>query len=155
RGKLVEVATGRGFVGYRATKGTKNYRRKQYLENGVYHRSLHIAARPLEEFTWEHIERAIRQPEEFLRLHRQKVELGQEKDKLIAQLRFYEDQLSEVNRKIERVNEDYYAERITAAERQDWVAKYKDKREAAFQGKQRIETDLARLGRYDAGCASL
>ncbi|MBI2523811.1 recombinase family protein [Candidatus Peregrinibacteria bacterium] len=29
RGKLIEVATRRGFVGYIATKGTKNYRRKQ------------------------------------------------------------------------------------------------------------------------------
>ena len=30
RGKLAEVGTGRGFVGYPSWKDTKNYRRKQY-----------------------------------------------------------------------------------------------------------------------------
>ncbi len=50
RGKLVDLATGRGFVGYISTKGTKNYRRKQYTKDGVHHRSISVAAKPLETF---------------------------------------------------------------------------------------------------------
>lgn len=156
RGKLVEIPTGRGFVGYVATKGTKNYRRKQYIDaDGVRHPSMSIAARPLEEFVWQHIEKAIGQPEAFLRLHRQTVELGAEKDKIVEQLRFYEDQLSDMNRRIERVNEDYYVERIDEGERNEWLAKYKDQREAMVGRKERVEEDLRRLGRYDAACESL
>ncbi len=152
RGKLVEAGTGRGFVGYVSTKKTKNYRRKQYTADGVWHSSMSVAARPLETFVWERIEKAISRPDEFLRMHREKVADGEAKRKLADELRVYEEQLSDLNRKIEKVSEDYYAERIADGERQEWTVKYKDKRDAAFQGKQRIEGELARLGEYGAAC---
>jgi len=36
---------------------TKNYRRKQYVADGERHPSISIAAKPLEEFVWTHIEK--------------------------------------------------------------------------------------------------
>jgi site-specific DNA recombinase len=155
RGKLVEAGTGRGFVGYKAGKGTKNYRRKLYERNGSRHPTISVAAKPLEAFVWEHIRRALDRPEEFMRIHRQSVEQGQEKEKLVVQLRFYEDQVSELNRKIDRVNDDFYADRIEERDRDEWVARFKDQREAAVQAKQATEADLGRLGRYTAACDHL
>ncbi len=90
-----------------------------------------------------------------MRVHRQNLDLGEKKEQLVDQLRFYEDQFSEVNQKIEKVNEDYYAEHISDQERLEWVGKYMDRREAAVQGKQKVATDLARLGRYDLACEHL
>lgn len=155
RGKLVEVTTKRGFVGYIATKGTKNYRRKQYMEDGVQIPSISIAAKPLEDFVWGYIEKAIDRPEEFLKIHRRRMSKNNEKDQLVNQLHFYEDALSDVNKKIEKVNEDFYSERISDAQRQDWLEKYTDQQEAAVKGKQKAEQDLARLGQYDLACTHL
>lgn len=155
RGKIIEVGTNRGFVGYIATKGTKNYRRKQYVENSIKVSSISIAAKPLEDFVWSYIEKAINHPDDFLKIHERRMSKNNEKEKLIEQLHFYEDQLSDLNKKIERVNEDYYAEHITDQERQDYQSKYKDQREAALQGKQKAEADLMRLGTYNAACEHL
>ena len=155
RGKLVDVGTGRGFVGYRSTKNTKNYRRKQYISAGIHYRSIGIAATPLEEFVWSHVESAIRDPEEFLRIHQKGIQQGREKEALVEQLRLCEDQLSDQNRRIEKVNEDYYAERITDAERGEWLDRYRDKRDAAFQAKQEAEKNLVALGMYKTACDDL
>lgn len=155
RGKLVEAGTGRGFVGYRSAKGTKNYRRKRYDRDGVHHLSISIAADPLEAFVWDHVARALDDPEAFLKLHRQTVEHGQEKGRLVEQLRFYEDQVSELNRKIDKVSDDYYAERIEEDDRDEWVARFKDQREAAVAAKRGVEADIGRLGAYSLACDQL
>jgi hypothetical protein len=47
----------------------------------------------------------------------EQAELGREKEKLVEQLRFYEDQFAQANRKIERVNDDFYEERINYGDR--------------------------------------
>lgn len=155
RGKLVEVGTGRGFVGYKSAKATKNYRRKQYDLNGTHHKTISVAATPLEAYVWGKLAQALDDPEEFVRLHRQSVELGQEKEKIVERLRFYEDQVSELNRKLDKVNDDYYDERIDEDDRDEWVARFKDQREAAVTSKQAAEADLGRLGQYTAACEHL
>jgi len=48
-GKLVDMVTGKGFVGYKSSKGTKNYRRKKFTDkNGKDYTTISIAANDLE-----------------------------------------------------------------------------------------------------------
>lgn len=156
RGKLVEVETGRGFVGYIATKGTKNYRRKQYVnKDGIKVSSINIAAMSLEGFVWGYIEKAINHPEEFLRIHKRRMYGNDEKENLLQKLHLYEDQVSEINKKIERVNDHFYDGGIEESDRQTHLARYKDQREAAIEGKLKAEEEIARLGQYDAACKHL
>jgi site-specific DNA recombinase len=156
RGKLVEVDTGRGFVGYIATKGTKNYRRKQYVDkDGRKVSSISIAATPLDGFVWGYIEKAINKPEEFLRIHKRRMSGSDEKERLVQDLHLYEDQITENNKKIERVNDHFYDGGIEEGDRQSHLAKYKDQREAAIEGKMKAETEIAQLGQYDAACENL
>tara|TARA_Y100000310_G_scaffold126629_1_gene125509 strand:- start:18680 stop:20425 length:1746 start_codon:yes stop_codon:yes gene_type:complete len=156
RGKLIEVGTGRGFVGYVATKGTKNYRRKQYTDkDGRKVPSISIAATPLDGFVWGYIEKAINHPEEFLRIHKRRMSGNDGKDRLVQDLHLYEDQITEINKKIERVNDHFYDGGIEESDRQSHLAKYKDQREAAIEGKLKAEKEIARLGQYDAACEHL
>ncbi|MFO0824977.1 MAG: recombinase family protein [Gemmataceae bacterium] len=155
RSKLIEVGTGRRFVGYLSAAKTKNYRRKQYQQGPLHYRSLSIAAKPLDTFVWSTIERALTDPEGFLRLHEESSPSGLEQDKLTRSLRIAEERLSEVNAKIEKVNEDYYAKRIDDSERQNWLDRFKDERNAALDMKLASERDLGALGNYKAACDNL
>ena len=155
RGKLMELPSGRGFVGYLSAKDTKNYRRKQYKEEGKYFPSISVAAKPLEDFVWKHIETAIFDPDGFLRLHN-KNDLRREREAaLIKQLQTYEDALSVANRKIDRVKSDFYDGKIEESERAEWLAKYEDQREGAFEGKKKAGLELNRLASYAIACDHL
>ncbi|MFH1444376.1 MAG: recombinase family protein [Candidatus Peregrinibacteria bacterium] len=155
RGKLAEVPSGRGFVGYLSSKNTKNYRRKQYKAEGVYHPSMSVAGKPLEEFVWKHIETAIDDPEGFLKLHNETRTRQEREEELSQQLRTYEDALTTVNEKIERVKNDFYEGKIDEPERDNWLAKYEDQREGAFKSKEKAEQELARLASYNVACDHL
>ncbi len=155
RGKLVDVQTGRKFVGYLASKGTKNYRRKQFNHEGLHYPSMSVAAKPVEDFVWRYIEKAILQPEEFLRIHKQNFKLKQKKEKMIEELRFYEDALSNANGRIDKVQNDFYNGGISEVERNERVAKYKDERDAAFAKKAKVEANLTKLAKYDIACEHL
>lgn len=155
RGKLMETSTGRGFVGYLSAKNTKNYRRKQFKAEGKHYPSLSIAAKPLEDFVWKHIETAIFDPEGFLRLHQENDLRTAREAELSKQLETYEDALTTANQKIERVKSDFYDGKIEEAERGEWLAKYEDQREGAFEGKQNAERELTRLASYEIACDHL
>ncbi|TSC58546.1 MAG: cassette chromosome recombinase B [Candidatus Peregrinibacteria bacterium Greene0416_19] len=155
RGKLIEVASGRGFVGYLSMKNTKNYRRKQYKADSKYHPSSSVAGKPLEDFVWKHIETAINDPEGFLKLHTETNLQNERAAELTQQLRTYEDALTQVNEKIERVKNDFYEGKITEGERQGWLAKYEDQREGAFEAKKKTERELSQLASYSMACEHL
>jgi len=155
RGKLLDVQTGKKFVGYVATKGTKNYRRKQFLHEGVHYPSISVAAKPVEVFVWDYIEKAILHPEEFLRIHKKNFKQKQEKEKMVKELQFYEEALTKANGRIDKVQNDFYNGGITEGERNERVAQYKDERDAAFGKKAKIEKELTKLAKYDIACEHL
>jgi site-specific DNA recombinase len=155
RGKLVDVPNGRGFVGYLSAKNTKNYRRKQYKADEKYFPSISIAGKPLEDFVWKKIEAAIYDPEGFLKLHKQTDLRKERENELSTQLQTYEDALSSVNQKIERVKSDFYDGKIEEAERGEWLAKYEDEREAAFEGQKKADRELSQLASYSIACDHL
>ena len=62
-GKLTDIATWRGFVGYKRTKGWHGYRRKGFWLNGIWHKNTEIAWEALDSFVLGYIYDIIKQPE--------------------------------------------------------------------------------------------
>lgn len=154
-GKLIDMGTKKGFVGYLSAKKTKNYRRKKIREDGKRSPNISIGAAQIEDFVWAYLEKAINDPEKFLALHRKQLQQGKQKAELSEKLALYEGTLSKANQRIERVNNDFYDGRINDEERQEWLAKYEAERDEAFKGKTTIEEAIVRLGTYDIACENL
>ncbi len=57
----------RAFVGVKRLKGGRSYRRKQFEKNGKYHSVFEIPAKALEEWVWNKIMEAMKDPEVFVR----------------------------------------------------------------------------------------
>ena len=155
RGKLVDLETGKGFIGYLSAKQTKNYRRKQFSKDGKHVKSLSIAAGPIEKFVWEYIEKAIDNPDEFLRLHQEQMEDHSSTEKLKAQLHVCQEALSKANHRLQRVQKDYFDGNITHEQREEYAAVFTQERDTAYAEKKDLETTLLRIGNYDAACKHL
>ncbi len=156
RSKLVDVQTGKGFVGVMSTKNTRNYRRHQFKDkDGTYHPSINVAALQLEPIVWARIEQALNEPEEFLKLHREHSSDSQHKERLVSQLQLWEAVLSKANKSLEKVDDDFYEENITEDKRDELQVKYKVKQEGAVAKVKELEEELTKLGKYDAACENL
>lgn len=158
-GKLIDVETGKKFIGYNVKKKGKvykNYRRKNFTDdNGVYYQTISIAARDLEDFVWEHIEKAIFKPKLFLKLHNQNSSRLKNQKALEAEYTSYENALSHDNKIIDNVKIDYYEENIPKEERDELLAKYSKSREHNFKKLQEVEKQLKSITQYDAACKNL
>ena len=147
RGKIVEATTGRKFVGYIATKGTKNYRRKLYkAEDGTQVSSMSIAARDLEEWIWSRIQIAIDDPHAFFRIHKKETPREKTIEQLSERLKFYETALSRANTRIERLQGDFYDGNIEQSQRDERLMEYSTARDAAFVDKRKVEHEINSLG---------
>ena len=156
RGKLVEMRTGRGFVGYRSQIGTKNYRRKQIVKNGeIVEPSISIAAKQLEEWVWRHIKMAIDKPEDFLRLHKEMSKDPAGRDRLIDDLHRHEKTIAEANRRLGRIEEAYVAGEMDMAKYKARKLEEEQRRDAAFTQKHKAEERIIDLGKYEVGCKQL
>gem|GEM_PF-6586077 len=143
RGKLVEVGTGRGFVGYKGTKGTKNYRRKAYKNSdGVPQSSMSIAAKDLEQFVWGYIQTAIDDPEAFFELYKKNSAKGQSVERLSAELQVTEAAFSKANQRLEKIRDMLTNERITDAQYDEDRMRLEEHRDEAFAKKLRLENDI-------------
>jgi DNA invertase Pin-like site-specific DNA recombinase len=156
RSKLLDIQTGKGFVGYKSTKNTKNYRRKDFADkDGVYHPSISIAANGIEEFVWKYIEMAINRPEEFLKKHREQSSDGKQRARLIEDFKRYEDSITRANKQLKKAEELLFNEVIAGSVYQERMMRYTNQRDEAAIHKQKAEEEIVRLGKYDVGCENL
>ena len=155
RSKLFEVSTGRRFIGYMATKGTKNYRRKQYMEDGVRIPSMSIAARELEAFVWQHLESALNRPDEFLKFHEKQSDSGKRRKELIERLAMHEEGLTNQNKRLEKIRSLMYEEKVPESRALADIAQYEEDRDELFKKKSAIEEELKSLSGYEVACADL
>ncbi len=155
-GKLTDKATNRGFVGYKSSKGTKNYRRKKFVDsNGVSYKTISIAASELERYVWGYIEKAINNPKLFLKLHKEKG-VNFKKEKAWEEKHgIFEEALTKANKAIERVENDYYSGNIGEKKRDELLFRYEDDRDAAFKRVKECESEIRRLSEYDVACSDL
>ncbi len=152
-GKLVDVTTRKGFVGYLSSKGTKNYRRKKFLDkSGTMHRTISLAATELEKFAWDYVRVAIDDPSLFLRIHASGQKVHQERVALERELQIYQDSCSQLNEKIETVNKDLYDKRILQEERNALRGEYVAQRDQAYEKVKALEVGLEKLLKYEGAC---
>lgn len=152
-GKLVDTATNKGFVGYQSSKGTRNYRRKKFTDKkGVDHKTISIAANDLEKFVWSYTEKAINQPEVFLKIHKENSDNGKRSKALIATREIHEKLCSKANGKINRVDEDYYEGNIDQEKRDELLARYTEERDYNFSKVREIDKELKALSLYSSAC---
>lgn len=155
RGKLYEIGTGRKFVGYIASKGTKNYRRKQYKHEGAPQPSISIAARDLEGFVWKHLEVALNRPEAFLKYHEKQSDAGKKRKELIEYLALHEESLTRANKRIEKARNLLYEEKVPEDRVLADIARFETERDVVFQKKLKVEEELRNLSGYEVACADL
>lgn len=68
-GKLVDmtVTPPRKFVGAKRFKGGYSYRRKQFNDkNGVYHKVFEVPAKQIEDYIWDKVTEALKEPKAFI-----------------------------------------------------------------------------------------
>lgn len=155
-GKIIDVQTQKGFVGYLSGKGTKNYRRKRIQnKDGTVKKTISISAKPLEDFVWNICEKAINQPQRFLELHKKYSSNRNHQHSLENEFSIYERQMSEANKKIDRVKSAYYGGDIDKEERIEFLKRYTDERDSAFKSLESIKRQLDSLYNYNNACHDL
>ncbi len=156
KGKIVDAATGKSFVGYMSQKNTRNYRRKQFTDaQGVYHPSISIAAKGLDAFVWSHIEKAIENPDDFIELHRQSFKEGKDIALLSNSLEYYEEAATTANSKIQKVKDMCLEGVISNAEALERIPEHELRRDKALEEKRKIEKQLEELSHYQVACENL
>ena len=152
-GKLVDIATGKGFVGYKSAKGTKNYRRKKVAgAKGLLSKNVSIAAKDMEGFVWDYVEKAISRPEVFLKIHKENSDNFKKTSALIAKHTIYENNYSKANEKIQRVENDFYEGNIDQAKRGALLAQFTQERDHSFEIMRDVDKQIKTLSLYDSAC---
>lgn len=155
-GKLVDVVTGKGFVGYPSAKGTKNYRRKKFVDkNGQVFKTISISANQLEGQIWNVIEKAILQPKLFLEIHKKNQSNFKKQEALQSKLHIYEEAYSRSNKRIEKVNLDYYDGNIEIEDKKQTLLAFENQRDENFKKAEAIKAQLLQLSQYDVACNDL
>lgn len=156
QGKLIDQHSGKGFVGYKSAKGTKNYRRKKCQDAlGNELPTISIAAKELEKFVWSRLQTAITDPERFLEAYKREQPIAEEIKRVQAELVVLEKEFSKANRRIELVKQDYYDEKIESDERDALLAKYEPQRDTLFTKKLSLEKELHALVAYEAAAVDV
>ncbi len=154
RGKLWDMETGRKFVGYTMGIGTKHYRRKQFYQGEYRVPNMSIAGTMLEDIVWGLMEKALNEPAAFLAIHKASG-TKDETEGLGAQLRTTEDELSNVNARIEKARLLLYEDGATDHNIREDIAKFEGQREKLFAEKKRLETELTKQSQYQLACEHL
>lgn len=155
-GKLVDPVNGKGFVGYRSAKATRNYRRKKFIgTDGTVHRTISVSALELDGFVWDQLERALDQPEEFIRLHRGRSRRFSEEASLAEQRKIVAGLADAAARRVDRVERDYYDGRIPAAQRDKLLEEYSAERDASAARLRELQAKIDSVSRLEEGCRDL
>jgi site-specific DNA recombinase len=155
--KLIDTRTHKGFIGYKASKGTKNYRRKKFIDKktGKEHKTISIAARDLEAFVWSHVEKAVNNPKIFLELHKENSNNSEKRKSLEAEYKICEKSLTKANKRIEAVSLEYFDKKITEDDKDEYLARFETDRDKYYKKVSELERELARLQRYDVASYNL
>lgn len=153
--KLIDIKTGKGFIGYKTSNGTRNYRRKRYRnKRGVIQKSISIAARSLEPFAWSWVKKALSNPDSFIEAYK-KSKHTVSAQMLESELDVYKKALDEAEQRIERVKQDFYHGGIDEAERDKFLAEYEEERLQADENLRLTKDRLSSLQSYKKACKDL
>lgn len=134
-GKLwdMTLATPKVFIGASRTKGGYSYRRKQFVKNGTHHPVFEIPGRQIEEFVWNKLVSAIKDPEQFIKtyasLDKINAEHATNTENLIARLRS------------ERINHELSIARVEEAFECGMYSKEKSEEKIAVKNTRIVEID--------------
>lgn len=148
KGKLTDVATDKGFVGYMSSKGTRNFRRKQGTYEGKYYESMSIAAKDLEAFVWSTIEMAIDDPDSFFELYKKQAAENAGIDRLSQELQLSEQALSKANVKLTKLMELVEGEDITVEAFRERKIQAEQQRDSALEAVLRLTKEIRQIGRF-------
>lgn len=156
KGKLVDMVTGKGFVGYKAGKGTKNYRRKKFTdENGKTFTTISISGKKVEDFVWSYVKTALNKPERFIELHKKNSKNAKERVSLEERYRIYREAHSKANERLNKVDRDYYDGGIDEKRRDELKKEYETERDDSFGKMKKTERELTALSQYAVACEDL
>jgi len=108
-GKLrdISISPSRGFVGVKRHKGGFSYRRKQFDRDDKHYSVFEIPAKALEEWVWNKIMEAMRQPELFIKAYFAKEEKKEQREKIQEQLIHLRAERCNIEMAISRVEHAY------------------------------------------------
>ncbi len=153
--KVVDPLTNKTFVGYLSGKKTKNYRRKKLTLDGRTYRTMSIAARGLESFVWNHVEKALSTPERFIIEHREQARLFSRRAGLEEKLALLSTAACEAQLRCDRVERDFYDGLIDTQKRDQLLAQFEPEHRVALNEQRAAEQELQMLGNYEQGCEDL
>lgn len=118
--KIIDLETGRKFVGYSRTKGGAGYRRKSFYDNttDIKYPNKEIPAEALEKFVWEHIKIAVEQPKKFYSLYKQQTSSKKTIEHLKDNQAQLEGNIERNQNKIEKIDDDFYEGNISEEQRE-------------------------------------
>lgn len=150
-GKLIDMETGKGFVGYIASKETKNYRRKKFIDPHTQKifKTISIAETPIENSVWPHIEKAAYKPELFLKLYREKSDLFKNQKVYEQDFELYEKAYSKANERLEILQTGYFDGRFTAQRFDELKLKFESERDQNFLKMKEAEDQLKKIAQFD------
>lgn len=154
--KIIDVETGKKFVGYMSSKNTRNYRRKRFADsNNKVWKTISIAAKDLENTVWDYVEKAINRPEFFFKIHQEQSLDSNKSKRLESEYGIYEKSVSKSNTMINRVKDDFYSGNIDEIERDERLSLYTKERDSAFKSMKDVEKQLRSLAKLQQGYEDL
>jgi site-specific DNA recombinase len=107
--KIVDIATGRKFVGVLRVKDRKvSYRRKGFTFDGKIYKNMEIPGEPIEKLVWETISEMINRPKELFALFQKQSIESKEYDALMKEREMNQREIERLERKETEIEMDYY-----------------------------------------------
>lgn len=150
--KIIDVDTGKGFIGYTSSKGTRNYMRKKFFKDGVRQPSISIASKGLETFVWNTIEMVLKRPDAFIQMYKNRTKNNKDTRSLENEYQIYKEALSNTKQRISRVKKDYYDGYIDAKERSELLDEYSKELSCTRSKIKRIEKTLKGIRHHQHAC---
>lgn len=151
-GKLVDMGLPRlhKFVGIRRQKGGVSYRRKQTTIDGAYYPVFEIPGRQIEEWVWDQLKLAFKDPEIFIhKFLANKDERERESKKLEAEEAQLRSHRMEADLALARINQAYEHGIYSEEKMKERVQLQEETINALDKRIQEIELELTRIGQTD------
>jgi hypothetical protein len=104
--KVVDMETGRKFIGVHRTKWGHSYRRKQIVLNGITYPNREIPGEKIDEHVWTAVEEALNRPEKLFKIYTEQSLDGRDYERYSAE----QDMLGKKLREEEQIEIQYEEE---------------------------------------------
>lgn len=110
-GKLkdISVTPPKGMTGVKRFKGGHSYRRKPFTENNIRYSVYEVPMKPLDDYVWNKIVYAFKNPKQFVNNYLTKIKGGSESTKAIeTEIANLKGEIAKAQLAIDKLNVDYY-----------------------------------------------